>query len=123
LIGVNVLQVGQLRIEQCKIWGFNAGSAIGVLFNIPTGVGSELYVKDTVISENGIGSSTGGGIVTAPVGSATGRFSLDNVNVDNNSAGVRIVSNVAGGGQMSLSMKNSTANGNGAAGITALSTA
>src|SRR5262249_21750335 len=122
LIGVNVIQVGALRIENCKIWGFNSGSAIGILFAIPSGVGSELYVTDSIISENGIGGATGGGIVTSAAGTATGRFSLDRVRVDNNSAGVRIVTNAGGTGQMSLSMRNSTANGNSANGITILST-
>jgi hypothetical protein len=123
LIGINVVGVGTLRIENCKIWGFNAGTAVGVLFSIPTGFGSELYVSDSIISENGIGGSTGGGIVTSAAGTATGRFSLDRVRVDNNSAGVRIVTNAGGTGQMSLSMRNSTVSGNSANGITVLSTA
>jgi len=68
LIGVNVIQVGALRIENCKIWGFNSGSALGVFFQIPTGVGSELYVGDSVISENGSGSTSGGGIIASGAG-------------------------------------------------------
>src|SRR5262245_60102042 len=28
--GVNVIQVGALRVENCKIWGFNSGNAIGI---------------------------------------------------------------------------------------------
>src|SRR5205085_12358634 len=39
LTGVSVLQVGALRMEQCKVFGFT-GNGIG--FDIPTGVGSEL---------------------------------------------------------------------------------
>src|SRR5437762_429009 len=47
--GVLVYQVGALRIEQCKIFGFSEN---GVDFRVPTGFGSELYVSDSVISEN-----------------------------------------------------------------------
>jgi hypothetical protein len=49
--GVSVTQVGALHIEQCKIFGF----INGILMPVPTGVGSELYVSDSVISENGTG--------------------------------------------------------------------
>src|SRR5947207_1845172 len=42
--------VGALRIEQCKIFGFSQN---GVGFLVQSGLGSELYVSDSVISENG----------------------------------------------------------------------
>src|SRR5262249_27404201 len=122
LIGVNVIQVGALRIENCKIWGFNSGSALGVFFQIPTGVGSELYVGDSVISENGSGSTSGGGIIASGAGTGTARISFDRVRLDNNSVGVRIQSNSGGTGQLSLSMRNSTANGNAGNGIVVQST-
>jgi hypothetical protein len=121
-IGVNVVSVGTLRIEHCKISRFNALDAVGVLFAIPSGFGSDLAISDSVISNNGIAGTTGGGIVTSAAGTATGRIALDRVKVDNNSAGVRIVSNSGGTGQMSLSMRDSTASGNKAVGVTLLST-
>jgi nitrous oxidase accessory protein NosD len=88
--GINVLQVGALRIEQCKIFGF---SFAGILMPVPTGVGSELYVSDSVISE--ISDPRGflsAGINITVAGTATVRASLSNVKLDNNRNGLFVQS-------------------------------
>jgi hypothetical protein len=52
--GVAVTSVGVLRIDHCKISGFNIAPATGVNFAVPSGFGSELHVTNSLISENGI---------------------------------------------------------------------
>src|SRR5262249_12827739 len=49
--GVSVEEVGALHIEQCKIFGF---SNYGINFGLASGASGELYVSDSVLSENGI---------------------------------------------------------------------
>ena len=107
--GVNVQQVGALRIEQCKIFGFVGN---GVTMLVPTGVGRELYVSDSVISEN-----AGSGITIAAAGTATVRVSLSNVKLDNNFQGLLVLSNPFSTGRISLSMRDGTAAGNSQSGI------
>jgi hypothetical protein len=47
-LAVRVGQVGILRVQDCKITGYTNS---GIEFTAPDGVGSELYVSDTSISE------------------------------------------------------------------------
>jgi hypothetical protein len=107
-VGVAAFQVGALRIEQCKIFGFVSH---GVAFPVPTGLGSELYVSDSVISENG------NGIIIDASGTATVRVSLSNVKLDNNRNGLFVRSNAGSTGLISLSLRDSTAAGNSNNGI------
>src|SRR5262249_6388943 len=97
-----VQQIGGLRIEQCKVFGFGS---FGIYFIVDPGVGSELYVSDSVISENG---SAGGnaGILLRIDGTATARVSLSNVKLDNNRNGLIALSSPASSGQLSLSMRD-----------------
>src|SRR5262245_16518498 len=111
--GVHVVQVGVLRIEQCKIFGF---AIHGILFQVSSGVGSELYVSDSVISENGT-MVTDSGIFVRASGTGTARVSLSNVKLDNNRNGLFVQAFPGSTGQINLSMRDSTAAGNGQAGI------
>jgi hypothetical protein len=111
--------VGALRIEQCKILGFSFN---GVGFGIGPGVGSELYISDSVISENGNGtSSLTGGIAVVANNTGTARVSLSNVKLDNNFNGLVVRSNSGSTGLVSLSMRDSTAAGNNSNGINVVS--
>jgi hypothetical protein len=89
LIGVNV-NGSVLHIENCKIWGFRGGSAVGISFAPPAGVTGELYVSDSAITDSG-NVGTNGGIVIRPVGT-TGRAKvmLERVQVKNNTSGIRL---------------------------------
>jgi hypothetical protein len=113
-LGVFASRVGALRIEQCKIFGF---VTVGIGSEVPTGVGSELYVSDSVISENGT-TGTDSGILVRTSGTATARVSLGNVKLDNNNNGLLVQTLQGSTGQISLSMRDSTAAGNGNTGIT-----
>src|SRR5258708_15964437 len=84
-IGVNHIGGGTLHIELCTITGFRASSALGVNF-APTS-GGELYIEDSFINDNGVGS-TGGGVQIRPTGSGGALAVLSHVRVNNNVVGV-----------------------------------
>jgi hypothetical protein len=111
--GITSRQVGVLRIEQCKITGF---LEFGVIHTAPSGVGTELYVSDSVISENGA-SFQGSGIFIEAQNTGTARVSLSNVKLDNNYNGLFVQADPGSTGRISLSMRDSTATGNSNIGI------
>jgi hypothetical protein len=111
--GVKVVQAGAVHIEQCRIFGFADN---GIQFLIPSNVGSELYVSNSVISENGTNTSNTGILVDA-FGTATARVSLSKVNLHNNFYGLFVRSNAGSTGRVSLSLRDSTAAGNNGNGI------
>jgi hypothetical protein len=109
LIGINFTSGAALHVENCIIHGFNAGSALGILF-APTAAGSRLFVTDSYISENGVGS-TGGGIFVRPNGgSATALAELNRVSTNNNATGTR--ADGTGNGGVKLSVRDSNSSGN-----------
>ena len=65
LAGINFINAGVLHVEHCLIRGFNAGTAAGINF-APTGA-SELYVSESYITDNGVGTS-GAGVFVRPTG-------------------------------------------------------
>jgi hypothetical protein len=121
LIGINVISGSIVHVENCKITGFRSGSATGISFTPPTGTIGELYVASTVIDDNG-SAATNGGIVIRPTGSGSARVSLNRIQLDNNSNGLR----VDGGGstgQILVTFRDSVAAGNASNGLTVTSPA
>jgi hypothetical protein len=121
LIGINVISGSIVHVENCKITGFRGGSAIGISFTPPTGTVGELYVAGSVIEDNGSAASNGG-IVIRPTGSGSARISLNRIQLDNNSNGLR----VDGGGstgQILVTFRDSVAAGNTSNGLTVTSPA
>src|SRR6266542_4763492 len=53
LIGINNIQSASLQVEKCKIFGFQSGTAQGIR-HVPS-AGGNLFVTDTVLSQNGLG--------------------------------------------------------------------
>ena len=139
LSGIRFIAGGALHVENCDIFGFGAGSALGIDFE-PSG-NSQLFVVDTVIRGNFSGS-TGGGILIKP-GGGTVNATLDRVRLMNNWYGLRVESNVAAtvrdsvasgnshngflavanAGVTQLTVENSTAANNGTNGVTAVGAA
>jgi hypothetical protein len=104
-IGVNFVQGNSVTIENCKIFGFRGGSAMGVRMI----VGGQLMVKDTNISDVGIG-------VFLETGSAPLFATLDNVRIENtNNYGLQ----TANVGPVNVAIKHSTINNNASVGIQA----
>ena len=115
--GVRFIQGGALHIQNCRIKRFNAVNSRGISF-APSGA-SELFVSDTVISENGNGT-TGAGIEIEPTGTGSAKVVLNRVQVNNNVTGIRAEA-LAGVGPINVSIDNSETSGNAIHGISARS--
>jgi hypothetical protein len=109
-IGVNFVNGRVLHIENCKIWGFRAGSAVGINFAPPAGVTGELYVSDSAITDSG-NAGTNGGIVIRPVGTGTAKVMLERVQVKNNTSGIRVDSTAQTANGLSVSVSESISAG------------
>ena len=109
--GVRFIAGGALHIEDCVIRRFNAANSAGVSF-APSGA-SELFIRDTTITENGNGI-TGGGIVVQPTGTGTAKVTLQRVSLDHNANnGLRVDSTTSGGAGISVNVNSSQIAGNG----------
>lgn len=94
LVGIFVSgAVGALEVENVNITEFKTGNASGIRF-APTNAGAKLFVKDSVIEDNGVGSTTGGGIVVVPNGGSA-NVQITNTRMMNNSVGLNMVSSGA----------------------------
>jgi len=86
-IGVDFQNGSALFVERCVIENNTTGNAIGIHFSPPSGVTAELHVTDSVIKNNGNGSS-GGGIIIQPSGSGSAHVVIENTKVENNTYGI-----------------------------------
>jgi hypothetical protein len=112
LDGIRVIGgLAALHVEKCTINAFRGTNGSGI--NIaPTAAGTtQVFIKDTIVRNNGQG--TGGGIFINPAAGATVKASLDNVRMENNIFGLKLQ------GTSNVSVSNSVAAGNSAAGFSA----
>jgi hypothetical protein len=87
VIGVNILAAATVHIENCFIYGFRSSTAAGI--RVATTAATELSVSNTTIADNGIGTTTGGGILVNPTtANGAANVNLNRVLVRNNSVGV-----------------------------------
>jgi hypothetical protein len=114
--GIRFIASGTLHVQNCRIKRFNAANSNGISF-APTGA-AELFVSDTVISENGNGT-TGAGIQIQPTGTGSAKVVINRVQVNNNIVGIRADA-PATGGPINVSIDNSETSGNAFHGIVAL---
>jgi hypothetical protein len=117
LSGINFLGAGVLHVEHCLIRGFNAGTASGI--NVATSGPSELYVSDSFITDNRVGS-TGAGILIRPTAAGVNAV-LNHVHAENNVLGIKVDS-TAGPGTVNLTVIDSVSAGNTNADIAAFTT-
>jgi hypothetical protein len=99
-IGVNMVQGTSLTIENCRIYGFQSGSATGLRVSL-TG-SADVVVRDSNISDSatGVQLETTSGTLTA---------TLDNVRIDNTSVFALQTANV---GQVQATIRRSTLSNN-----------
>lgn len=83
--GITVITGGNVQIEKCTINHFTTGINFA-----PTVANSQLHVVDTIVRNNGSGT-TGLGIFVAP--SSTAKASLDHVRLESNVAGLKVQGN------------------------------
>jgi hypothetical protein len=106
LSGVSVITGGTVFVEKCVINHFTIS---GINF-APTVAGSQLFVSDTIVRNNGnFGASSGQGIFIAPT--STAKAGLDHVHMENNVAGLKVQ------GSSNTTVTDSFATGNAFAGF------
>jgi hypothetical protein len=91
--GIRFISGAALHVRNCMIGSYeNIGfggaglSGIGIFFNPSGGATAELYVQDTIISDNGL-TQSGGGIVVQPTGSSSAHVELNRVVMERNKYG------------------------------------
>ena len=111
LDGIKVLGgLAALHVEKCTINAFRGSNGSGIEIAPTTAGTTKVFIKDTIVRNNGQG--TGGGIRFNSGAGVTVKGSLDNVRMENNIFGLK----VEGNGSSNLSVSNSIASGNSAAG-------
>jgi hypothetical protein len=111
LVGIKVLGgLGSLHVEKCTINNFRGTNGSGIEIATTTAGTTQVYIKDTIVRNNG--QNTGGGIFINPGAGATVKASLDNVRMEHNIFGFKVQ------GSSVVTINNSVAAGNSAAGIT-----
>jgi hypothetical protein len=106
--GVIVSQANSVHIEKCKIFGFQAGASQGIRY--VSSNGGSLFVRDTVLSENGLG-------ILALAGAGSALVTLQRVQMESNGEGFRATG--AGGGVVFVDVQDSLASTNGTNGFIA----
>ena len=115
LVGIKVLgALDSLHIEKCTINNFRGANGSGIEVATSAVGTTHVFISDTIVRNNGQG--TGGGIFFNPGASATVKASLDNVRMEFNVFGLK----AQGTGPTVTEVNNSIANGNSAAGLSAV---
>lgn len=112
LRGIRFLAGGALHVENCTINGFTGNPGVGISFE--PSANSQLFIKDTFVRGNRIG--TGGGILIKPAAGGTAVAVLDNVRVERNTFGVRVENSSV------VTIRDSTLVNNNSNGLAAVST-
>jgi len=107
LVGVNMVSGTSLTVEHCRIYGFQSGSATGLLVSL-AGSG-QVVIKDSDISYNGTG-------VMLQTSAGTLSATLDNVRIHNTSSFGLQTANV---GQVVASVRRSLISNNALIGVQA----
>lgn len=105
--GIRMIGQGTLHVEDSVIRRFNATNSIGISI-APTGLNSEVYIRNTTIAETG-NANTGAGIEARPGVGGSVQVVLDNVRVLNTARdGVRVD---ATNGAVTMTIENSDISG------------
>ncbi|MFL6262244.1 MAG: hypothetical protein ACJ76Y_21315 [Thermoanaerobaculia bacterium] len=117
LVGIKVLGgLAALHIEKCTINAFRGSNGSGIEIAPTTAGTMKLFIKDTIVRNNGQG--VGGGIFSHPGAGVSVKGALDNVRLENNTGfGFRAQD------RSTLSVHDSDVSGNSAAGIVGLAVA
>jgi hypothetical protein len=118
--GIDFLTGTALHVEKCVIRQFLAQGPSPAGFSIqfgPSGA-SEIYVTDTVLINNGAGS-TGGALNVRPTGCGSAKATLNNVYANNNTTGVT-ADTCTTSGSVFITVHNSISSGNTLAGFSAV---
>ena len=126
--GIRFLNGAALHVENVVIHGFRTAGSNGILF-APTTGDSQLYVSNTIISDNGDGTN-GPAIHILPTGTAKVRATINNTVLTNNTHG--LISNTGAATLANtarvtftdgVSAGNNTATGNSGVGVAVIAAA
>jgi len=108
---VDFIQNGELHVENCRIAGWqDGGLGKGIAFHPGAGT-SALFVIDSIVDNNGL-STSGGGIMVEPTGSATVSVVIQGTKVTKNTNG--IIADASGStGPVQVQIKDSVIANNG----------
>jgi hypothetical protein len=117
--GIRFVAGAALHVEDSVIRRFNAASSAGISF-FPSTNNAELYVRNTLVADNGNGA-TGGGIILDPNGNVSFKVVLDNVRVVNNAnVGILVDATTSTGTGLFVSIENCIVSGQAGDGVKAL---
>lgn len=118
--GISFLAGAELHVQHCLIRNFRSGTATGIQF-APTAA-AQLFVSDTVISDNGVAADPNGsaGIQIEPVGTAAVLAVLERVQVESNVVGMQVQAEAIPG-QINVIVRDSVFGGSTLHGIDAMS--
>ena len=112
-IGVNIMNAANVAIQDCAISGFTTS---GIIF-APAAAG-KLLVTDTILSNNGNGT-TGGGIIVKSQAGGTAQVTLNRVIADKNVFGI-VADGAGSAGGINMTVTDSVSSGNTQDGIIAV---
>src|SRR5262249_20152204 len=113
LNGIRILSAKAVHVQNCVIKNFANGFGIAVANSTGT---VQVFVNDTILSNNGNGQS-GGGVQVQPSGAASSRVVLERIRVEGNTFGVHAdgTGNVGTGNAVFL--RESVVSGNSQSGV------
>jgi hypothetical protein len=118
--GIDAQNMAALYIENCVITndnnaqGDNFGTYIGIKFE--PSANSQLFVTNSIISNNGVSGSVSGGIDIVPASGVTAQVSIDRSQINGNIFG--IIADGTSGGIIKGTITDSVVSGNSQNGIT-----
>ncbi|MFI4987949.1 MAG: right-handed parallel beta-helix repeat-containing protein [Alphaproteobacteria bacterium] len=117
LVGIHFIAGHALHIQQSVIKNFQgaAPNGFGIQFS-PSGA-SQLFVSDTVISNNGSGAN-GVGILIKPTGSGSAKAVLNRIQVEGNALGISVDGTGSTGTGLQLLLRDSVVSDSVNSGIT-----
>jgi hypothetical protein len=111
--GIRILGAKAVHVQNCVIKNFSAGFGISVANSSGT---TQVFVSDTVISNNGSGT-LGGGVLVRPTGTGSSRVVLQRITVEGNVFGVRVDGSGGTGAANGVFLRDSTVSGNSQSGV------
>jgi hypothetical protein len=119
--GIFVQSVGTLHLNKVKIRNVVNTGADAAGINFQPSAYAELYVTDSIITDNSGTGSISGGIIISPGGAGSVNASINGVRLENNSTGIIVDGTRSGGTAVNATIVNSVVAGSQGDGVLAQS--
>ncbi|MBV8568480.1 MAG: hypothetical protein JO273_23815 [Methylobacteriaceae bacterium] len=119
--GIEFVGGAALHVQNCVVRNYIGNSPHGWGIRFAPTTAAELFVSDTVLSNNGSTTIADGGaiLINAPPGS-TSKVTLNRVEAQGNFFGIKADGSAAAGGVINMTIRDSVSSGNAANGIVGL---